>query len=191
VPNSAREVASIPPPTGCRRTSSVRRVSSDNTSGEGTPFRLSETSPESGMHRSPSSPPLLIVRCGNRSGARRMPGYGSLSRRDVLQVRVFSLGSVIASVGRNVGTRLANIFLPCRMYMPRIPRPFCRRNRENTTHTKSDARCWLSPLSIGDDENGHHFTCPWGPIIGDALISTCDSRGTSGRKHWQGNWPIE
>ena len=64
--DSAREIVTVPSSSGCRSTSSVRRLNSGNSSRNRTPLWLREISPGEGVEPPPTRPASLIVWCGER-----------------------------------------------------------------------------------------------------------------------------
>ena len=104
---SAREIVTTPSSSGCRSTSSVRRLNSGNSSRNSTPLCERLISPGAGVLPPPTRPASLIVWCGERNGRR---GQQRLAGRQAGPARCRCASSrstrVAVSGGRIVGNAL-------------------------------------------------------------------------------------
>ena len=108
----AREIVTTPSSSGCRNTSSVRRLNSGNSSRNSTPWCERLISPGTGMLPPPTNPASLIVWWGERNGRWANSGWSGGKRPMALYTRVVSIDSEAVRSGRMVGKRLASIVLP-------------------------------------------------------------------------------
>ena len=85
--DNAREIVTWPSSSGCRKTSSVRRLNSGSSSRNRTPLWEREISPGAGVEPPPTSPASLIVWCGAEGPRRQQrlprpqPAHGAVDPR--------------------------------------------------------------------------------------------------------------